>query len=405
MENDSLPIKMEEFTGVIATAPGILTRNETSVSACNMAGQTLLDTIEAAGGITSDELDKKVSDYINKVKVTVSKMNERRKPITQLLQAVSKRFTSLESAIDLKASASIPFRLQKARDQYAAKKLAEQKAREEAARRAQALENEKISYRSDITALLDTAYSTYVEKHIKALNGLFERVTLDNYNQQFKSISESGSSFVWNDFILNNVSDTITTFYMDAETRKTIKNEIAAGKKKEYAKCYAFEIGELKQSLIERLPSKRKALEEEAELRRQDAEAAKIAEQERLARENEERQRQEAERKRQEETARRKAEADKATAEAQAAFDFMSATTIDATPKVKVKKKIEVSNPRGFLEIYQLWMMKEGLSLPMEELMKIHKKMIAFCEKEANMDGGETIKSAFVKYVDDVKAK
>jgi hypothetical protein len=405
MENDSLPIRIEEFTGVIATAPGILTKNETSVSACNAAGQTLLDTIEATGGITSDELDGEVSDYINKVKVTVSKMNERRKPVTQLLQAVSKRFTSLESAIDLKTSGSVPFRLQKARDQYAAKKLAEQKAREEAARRAQALENEKISYRSDIAALLDAAYTTYVEKHIGALNVMFERITPDNYNQQFKLISESGNSFVWNDFILNNVSDTIVTFHMDADTRKAIKNAVAAEKKKEYAERYAFEIGELKQSLIERLPSKRKALEEEAELRRQDAEAAKIAEQERIARENEERQRQEEERKRQEEAARRKAEAEKATAEAQAAFDFMSAAATEAAPKVKVKKKIEVTNPRGFLEIYQLWMMKEGLSLPMEDLEKAHKKMIAFCEKEANKDGGETIRSAFVKYVDDVKAK
>jgi hypothetical protein len=404
MENN-LPIKIEEFTGVMREAPGILTRNETSVSACNMAGQTLLDTIEADGGINSDELDRDVSEYIKKAKITVGKMNERRKPITQLLTAVSKRFTSLESEIDIKTPGSVPFRLQKARDLYAARKLAEQKAREEAARRAQALENEKISYRSDIAGILDSAYAKYVEKHISALSGMSDRVTLDNYNQQFKSISESACSFNWSDFVLNNVSDTITTFHMTAETRKAIKSEVAAAKKKEYAERYAFEMGELKQSIIEKLPSRRKALEEEAELQRQDAEAARIAQQERIAREAEEKRRQEEERKRQEGAARRKAEADKATEEAQAAFDFMSATAMEAAPKVKVKKKIQVTNPRGFLEIYQLWMMKEGLSLPMDELEKAHKKMIAFCEKEANRDGGDTIQSAFVKYVDDVRAK
>lgn len=54
--NNSL-IKVEEFNQIMQSAPATLQRNQTSVSTCNQAGQTLLDTIEAEGGISSDELD------------------------------------------------------------------------------------------------------------------------------------------------------------------------------------------------------------------------------------------------------------------------------------------------------------------------------------------------------------
>ena len=51
-----------------------------------------------------------------------------------------------------------------------------------------------------------------------------------------------------------------------------------------------------------------------------------------------------------------------------------------------------------------MWFMREGINMSMEDLEKIHKKMISYCEKTANKDG-ERIQSAFVKYVDDVTAK
>ena len=46
--NNSL-IKVEEFNQIMQSAPATLQRNQTSVSTCNQAGQTLLDTIEAEG--------------------------------------------------------------------------------------------------------------------------------------------------------------------------------------------------------------------------------------------------------------------------------------------------------------------------------------------------------------------
>jgi hypothetical protein len=403
-ENSNLPVNIREFTSVIQTAPDVLRRNETSVSACNSAGQALIDTIESCGGITSDELDADVAKFIDKVKLTVKNMNDRRKPVTQLLTAISKQFTTLEAEIDLKSADSIPAKLQKCRDQYAAKKIAEQKAREEAARRTQAIENEKASYRADLSVLLGQAYSAYVGKHISYMQSLYDRATLDNYSDKFNEIKNMSTVFSWTDFA-GTVKDGIVTYYLGEDERKNIKREVSALKRSEYAESYAFEIEEMKDSVIERMPSKRKALEEEYILRQQDAEAAARAEKERKAREAEAVRKAEEESKRRGSEAKARAESEKQAAEAQAAFNFMNEAAPTSQISAKVKKKIVVNNPRGFVEIYQMWITKEGFNLSIPELEKIHKKMITFCEKEANRDGGETIKSAFIQYVDDVKAK
>lgn len=400
--NNSL-IKVEEFNQIMQSAPATLQRNQASVSACNQAGQALLDTIEAEKGISSDELDAKVSEYLAKTKITVENMNKRRKPLTQLLATVSKSFTSLESAIDIKSVTTIPYKLQQARNRYAAKKLAEQKRREEEARRKQMLENEKAQYRSDITVMLDMAYAAYVEKHINALNNMFNRATLATYNNVCRQISETSTNFSWSAFV-ENVSDNKQTFYMDAETRKAIKGEIAMQKKKDFTERYRFEIEGTKQDLIDKLPSLRKQLEEQEELRRTNAAEAARLEEESKQREAEARKKQEEERKRREEEAKAKAEAEKAAAEVQAAFDFSAANMSPTPTKAKVKKKIQVTNPQGFMQVYQMWFMREGINMSMEDLEKIHKKMITFCEKIANKDE-EQIQSAFVKYVDDVTAK
>lgn len=400
--NNSL-IKVEEFNSIMQTAPGTLQKNQASVSACNNAGRALLDTIEASDGISSDELDTTVAEYLAKTKITVENMNKRRKPLTQLLAYVSKSFTTLEGEIDIKSSGTIPFKLQQARNKYAAKKLEEQKKREEEARRIQMAENEKAQYKSDISLLLENTYSNYVTRHINALNGMYDHATLATYNDVCRQIKEANVTFNWTDFA-NNVKDTFQTFYMDSATRTGIKNELASIKNVEYTKRYSFELEDLKQSLIDRLPSLRKQLEEQEELRRTNAEEAARQEEIRKQKQQEQLRKQEEERKRKEEEAKAKAEADKAAAEVQAAFDFSAASMPSTPTKAKVKKKIQITNPQGFLQVYQMWFTREGTNMSMEDLEKVHKKMLTYCEKVMNKDG-EEIKSVFVKYIDDVTAK
>lgn len=402
-QNNNLPFKANEVVNILQAAPGILTDNETRVTRCSNAGKSLLDTINATNGINSDEVDGQVQKFIEASKQTLKRINGSRTPITQMLTAISKRFTSLESEIDVKTSGTIPYKLQRARNEYAAKKLEEQKKREEEARRIQLAENEKAQYKADITLLLDTTYSNYVSRHINALNGMYDHATLATYNDVCRQIKEANVTFNWTDFA-NNVKDTFQTFYMDAATRTNIKNELASTKKIEYTQRYSFELEDLKQSLINRLPSLRKQLEEQEELRRTNAVEAARQEELRRKEQQEQLRKQEEERKRREAEAKAKAEAEKAAAEVQAAFDF-SAASIPSTPtKAKVKKKIQITNPQGFLQVYQMWFTREGINMSMEDLEKVHKKMITYCEKVVNKDG-EQIQSAFVKYVDDVTAK
>ena len=379
-QNNNLPFKANEVVNILQAAPGILTDNETRVTRCSNAGKSLLDTINATNGINSDEVDGQVQKFIEASKQTLKRINGSRTPITQMLTAISKRFTSLESEIDVKTSGTIPYKLQQARNKYAAKKLEEQKKREEEARRIQLAENEKAQYKADITLLLDTTYSNYVSRHINALNGMYDHATLASYNDVCRQIKEANVTFNWTDFA-NNVKDTFQTFYMDAATRTNIKNELASTKKIEYTQRYSFELEDLKQSLIDRLPSLRKQLEQQEQLRKQ-----------------------EEERKRREAEAKAKAEAEKAAAEVQAAFDFSAASMPSTPTKTKVKKRIQITNPQGFLQVYQMWFTREGINMSMEDLEKVHKKMITYCEKVVNKDG-EQIQSAFVKYVDDVTAK
>ena len=127
-------------------------------------------------------------------------------------------------------------------------------------------------------------------------------------------------------------------------------------------------------------------------------------EKERKQQEAEERKKQEEERKRREEEAKAKAAAEKSAAEVQAAFDFSAASMSPTPTKAKVKKKIQITNPQGFMQVYQMWFMREGINMSMEDLEKVHKKMITYCEKVVNKDG-EQIQSAYVKYIDDVTAK
>lgn len=309
-QNNNLPFKANEVVNILQAAPGILTDNETRVTRCSNAGKSLLDTINATNGINSDEVDGQVQKFIEASKQTLKRINGSRTPITQMLTAISKRFTSLESEIDVKTSGTIPYKLQQARNKYAAKKLEEQKKREEEARRIQLAENEKAQYKADITLLLDTTYSNYVSRHINALNGMYDHATLASYNDVCRQIKEANVTFNWTDFA-NNVKDTFQTFYMDAATRTNIKNELASTKKIEYTQRYSFELEDLKQSLIDRLPSLRKQLEEQEELRRTNAVEAARQEELRRKEQQEQLRKQEEERKRREAEAKAKAEAEK----------------------------------------------------------------------------------------------
>jgi len=394
-------IKVEEFTSIMQNAPATLDRNQKSVEGSNNFGQSLLDTIEACGGL-NDELDAKVASYLDKIKVTAKSMEDRRKPLTQLFDQVRKTFTTLESAISLKDINTIPGKLTVMRNQYAAKKVEEDRKRKEAETRRQNIENEKATYKASIDFALNQHLTAFFNNKSDALIQVWNSLNYANFNDKSRTIKEWPVTYPVEHFKM--FRDTVSTFYLDPLTKSTIMTEAMTGKYESFAKQYKFDMEDLISSYVDRLPSRLKEINEQEQLKRTNAEAAAKQEAERLQREEEERKQRAFEQQQKEEAAKQEAQAKAQTAQMNNLFNESSASVAPTPTNAKVTEKIKLLHPAGILEIYQMWWINEGQSLPLDELEKIHKKMITFCEKKANKDD-EHIKSKYIQYVEDVKAK
>jgi len=393
-------IKVEEFTSLIKSAPEALSKNKNSIMACNQAGQGILDTIEGEG--MTDALDAKAAEYLKKVSVTIKNMQARRSPITQIFDRIRSAFTSDEKAIDPKDSTTIPGKIVQARDQYAAKKRMEEKKRQEEAIRRSNIENEKVTYKTELNRLLSEHFDEYYTQKTSELMQLFSTLSLNAFDLKSKLIREFSVDYPREHF--NKFSKDVSTIYLDQSTKSSIKGEVVIGKYAQFAEQFRFEMEDLRQSYIDRLGSKRQELLEEDQLRRTNLAAAEKAEKERREREERERQERAAEQAKKEAERREQERAASQASHMNTLFTAAAASIAPAAVKAKVTEKIEVLHPQGFLEIYQMWWMKEGNQLPIDELTKIHKRMITFCEKIANKDN-EKINSKYVRYVEEVKAK
>lgn len=394
-------IKVEEFAVIMKSAPDSLKKNTSSVAACNNAGQALLDTIEGEGGM-NEILDAEVAGYLKKVKVTITKMEERRKPLTQLFDKVRSVFTANEKAIDPKDKSTIPGKLVYARDQYAAKKREDEKKRQAEAIQKANMEKEKETYKAALETAIAAHMDSYFNEQSAQLLDMWERLHINSFDLKEKIIREWPLIYPIEHF--NLFAKDFPVYYINAKTKESIKAEAFKGKYDAYAKQYEFDLGDLRQSFVDRLPSKKKELMELETLRITNAKAAENAEKERKEREEAERKQRELEASQREETRKKEAEGASQTAQMGALFATAAASVASAPVNAKITEKIQVLHPSGFVEVYQMWWMNEGKDLTIEELEKIHKKMITFCEKQANKEDAH-LSSKYIRYVEDIKAK
>lgn len=386
-------IKVEEFTSLMKSAPDALGKNQKSIANCNSAGQAILDTIQGEG--MTDELDAKAAEYLKKVNVTITNMKSRRAPVTQLFDRIRSIFTTDEKAIDPKDKSTIPGKIAAERDRYATLKREEERRKQQEMQRQANIEKEKGTYRLAIEQAINTHVSSYFAEQQKNLSHIWESITLATFELKEKSIR--GWSTLYPREHFDTFNQDITTYYLDAQTKANIKAEILYNKYSALSQQYKFDMEDLRQSFIDRLSSKKQELIEEEELRKKDAEAAAKAETERKQREEEERKQRELE-------IQQKAESSIQSAQMNSLFATAAASVTTRTSKAKVTERIKILHPAGFLEIYQMWWINEGQNLTIEELEKIHKKMISFCEKKANSDDEMKIKSKYIRYEEEVKA-
>lgn len=176
----------------------------------------------------------------------------------------------------------------------------------------------------------------------------------------------------------------------DEEERKRKEAELKAAeeerKRKEAELKAAEEERKRKEAEAAALEAERKAKEEAV---RKADEAAKEEQQRKLAAEQEKRDAENA--------------AQHATAQAQSLF---AQTSVDNTSKQKIKvtKRLVVTDKNAWLDIIQQWWTIEGSSMSPDKLASKLEFMRKACEKHANNEE-EYIVSPYIKYEDEVTAK
>lgn len=390
-------IKQENIQTIVSAAPQSYQDNRLSREKCIEAGQAILNAI-MQGGMT-DELDQQAAQYIEKARKTVKKMNERRAPVTQLFDTIRKEFTAMENAIDPTKADTIPFQLQQERNKFAAKKRAEEEERRRREYERQQAEAVRSKMKQDIEDDFKQQFLTLVNRDCNALSAIDNAVTLDNYEASFKQVkdysTELPADFLYNLHTLIRIPAGITV----DEIRKA---EIETKERlvKQFKEQYEFEVDSTKQYIIDRLPSKKANLERMAQASAEEAARIKA---EMEARQRKEAEEQEAERLRKEEEERHKAEMARQQSEMESLFGQQAVVSAGYQPKVKVAQKIKLLNPEGIMAVLSMWWLNEGRTLSVNELSKMFKKQITFCEKLAKE--GTFIADESVEYVEEVKAK
>ena len=386
-----------ENVGVIVRqTPENYNKNQLSCGRCRMAGEQLLASVREVG--MSDELDQHIAKYLEKTRRTVREMNERRAPVTKLFDQVRKEFTTLESEIDPAKAGTVPFQLQQLRNQYAAWKREQEEARRRAEEEQRQAEMARTKYRADCVDDYKFKFNDLINTRINELTALDRSVTLENYQAVCDTVSAFAVELPADWCPASSVRQ---PYNLTTDEASQICGEAMRGLIGQFAEQYKSEIGDYRQDILDKLPSKKAELERVAKADAAEAERIKA---EMARREAAEAARKEAERIAREQEEAKMAEALKANSEAVGLFRLAQAAAPAYQPKAKVTKKIRVTSYSGYMQVLSMWWAKEGCNLSKEELDKIFKKQITFCEKIANKEG-EFINDPGIKYADEVKAQ
>ncbi|MBR5281295.1 MAG: hypothetical protein IKU22_00775 [Alistipes sp.] len=397
MSQELVIVKQENIQTIVSAAPQSYQDNKISREKCIEAGQAILAAIQAQG--MTDELDQQAAQFIEKARKTVKKMNERRSPVTKLFDDIRKEFTAMENAIDPLKADTIPYQLQQLRNQFAAKKRAEEEERRRREYERQQAEQARARMKQDIEEDFKAQFQQLVNKVCNDLSAIDSAVTLANYEASFKQIKEFSSALPA-DFLYNLHTFIRIPTGVSVEELRKVEIETKERLGKQFTEQYDFEVDSTKQYIIDRLPSKKANLERMAQANEEEAARIKA---EMEARQRKEAEEQEAERRRKEEEDRQKAEMARQQSEMESLFGQQAVVSSGYQPKVKVAQKINLLNPEGIMAVLSMWWMNEGRTLSVEELSKMFKKQITFCEKLAKE--GTFIADESVEYVEDVKAK
>ncbi|MCE5332902.1 MAG: hypothetical protein LLF95_12280 [Bacteroidales bacterium] len=449
-------VRVEEFKQLISSAPAVLEENRNSRDKAIAKANELSDLAKVK---MDDVMDTQLSEYISRAKKTVVTMKERRSPFTQIMTAIAKEFTALESEIP--ASIAI---CQKLRDDYATKKMQERQELERQAALRLAKETEAIEITKNYRISYSSEYTNFVLKFKTDKTDWFNALNLETIKlaeREISQFSNNVSNGIFNfsirvpelkyhtleeyNAIVSPINQALvlsgpTVFRKDIEdfgreildmipSKQQQLDELEAQRLKEI-ELKAIEAERQRRASIQAAWDKRKADREqdaakklalEAENKRKEEEAEKARLQAIIdedARKKKALEDEEAEKTRQAEEKERleklaEEQRIKSESEAQiAASGQMASAMVDSqadlfseAPKVKEGYSIKIKNNAAYLLMAQFWFENEGKNSTIDKFESMtFARMKVFCEKYAAKND-EFIQSKLIVYEPIYKAK
>jgi len=409
----------------ISKTPQILNENIASVANAKAKVDELLQA-KATNGM-SESLYNQMLEIIPRLKQTIGKLSEKRKPITSLMDHVKSKFTSLESEIKTMTET-----LKTACDAYATQIKLEQEriAREEM------LTLEKEKEEVDIIAKIGKQYmecfNSIVAAKKQAMANIINSATLENIDACQQQI-ESFNCYINFHSEIKQTSPIIAKYHTKQEIEAFIFDYDSEPLFIQMQNSLEKDIRVQEKMLIDTISSKKTQLEEakkaedarllaieEAKKAKDEKEKAAAAEALKIAQQKqEELKKQEAERILAETANIEKTQSESNNASAGLIETKSAETKIEkvaavqaslfgaAPVTIKAKKiyEITVLKPEAYAAIFQFWFENEGRNLENSKILSSSiEKMVKYAEKKA-ADDSVFIDSANIKYNEKYKSK
>lgn len=396
-------VQFQELPAIAANAPAILEKNTKRLQHVINKGQELLDTIEAEG--MTPELDAACNEYLVGVAKLKVMANELRSPLTKMLTAVSKEFTTIENGMDKDNASTIPYQIQQHRNELArAEEAKRRKALEEEKNKRQAAEEAidiKVRVELKVRERYNTALIAAKQKYIDIFN---EFNAVDQEADIKAQIDIMPTSYPRDKFEL--ISVPITAIYISIDDLAGIIYSAKMALYDELNANFRENMEGHRHHLLDQIPARKQEILEIAKAGK--AEAKRLADAAAL-RQREEQLRLEKEEQQRQSDALKAAETAKQVGEAQLAFNTdikIAEIMSEQTQAVKHSYEIKVLTMTGWMQIANLWFKQFGSKTSVDKMMtkkfesmKKDLEVLAFNGGERLADSGHLIYESDVKAV------
>lgn len=389
-------IEIQKFEVEIQNASSILSENKTSVTRAKTYGESMLENFSK--GI-SDQTYKAGLEYLSKVQKTLKSMNEKRKPITQLLSDLAKQFTTLEAQLAVTGD-TVPAKVKAKLDEYAAELIRKKKQQEAELERKRREGLQMTELEAEVKNIYLERYYTITKDAVRQLSTIWNSISLENFDEVSAIIVDATYPIDQSFFSYQSLTMVDRQKYsllpepVIAQTYAKILDEVYSGYVAEFQKQFE----QMKNEIISQFDRRYQDLEYISKASTAKAEQLRLqAIEEEKLRVAEQQARIEADKKAQVDAVQNAKIASNITNLFDTAQPF-------AEIKVKEVTEINVTNPAGWIELVLFYFENEGKTLSPEKLEKKFGFAKKFAENEY-MKNDVKINSKFLTYIETAKAK